>query len=236
MQERSFSGKTLRPAPEIHLNADGSFGALVTPWGPRHSVKRVIDTLTDFITSAKTDTENTSPFQKLTCLSPLANTLRAAIMLTNDVLYREENKNEYLAGVELLVFSRNSAEFSFVQIGQPHVFLSRQGQPLIPIGMQIDLALEWSRPHKPLSSLPHELLGLHSTSNIRIISFRPAPGDKLIFLSRSQLPASFFQTIQDQHNVEELSQLLAKDQPDSPFWLGVYDLPTWKATISEDAA
>lgn len=236
MQERSFSGKTLRPAPEVHLEEDGSFGAIVTPWGPRSSVKRVIDRLSDFISSSKSDMETTSPFQMLTCVSPLANTLRAAVMLTNDALYREENKNEYLSGVEMFVFARNATELAFIQVGQPHAFLSREGQALIPIGTRMDSSLEWSRPGKEMSSLPSEILGLHSTSNIRVVSFRPNPGDKLIFLSRNQLPATLFQAPTAQHNLEELSQLLAKEHPDSPFWLGVYELPDWRASTTEDAA
>ena len=236
MRERSFSGKTLRPAPEIHLEEDGSFGAIVTPWGPRSSVKRVTDMLSDFISSSKSDVETTSPFQMLTCVSPLANTLRAVVMLTNDVLYREENKNEYLSGVEMFVFARNATEFSFVQIGQPHVFLSRPGQPLIPISSQMDMSLEWSRVGNDLPSMPQELLGLHSTSNIRVATFRPSPGDKLVFLSRNHLSPSLFQISSEQHDLESLSQLLAQEQPDSPFWLGVYELPIWRATTNEDAA
>ena len=70
----------------------------------------------------------------MTCLSPQANNLRAAVMLANDVIYREENKNEYQSGAEVFVFSRNATEVSFVQIGQPHVFLHRKSKPLIRLG------------------------------------------------------------------------------------------------------
>lgn len=236
MQERSFRGQTLRPSPEIYFSEDGSFGAIVTPWGSRSSVKRVTDMLTDFISSSKSDIETTSPFQILTCISPIGNTLRAAVMLTNDVLYREENKNEYASGVELLVFSRNATEFSFVQIGQPNVFLSRKGQPLTPLSVQVDLSFEFTRSQKELPPLPQDLLGLYSTSNLKVVTFRPAPGDKLIFLNHSYLPPSIFQTKIEQHNLDELSQILIKDRPNLPFWMGVYEIPEWKASVNEDAA
>jgi hypothetical protein len=234
MQERSFSGKAQRPTPEIHFAEDGSFGAIVTPWGSRSSVKRVTDMLTDFISSAKSDLETTSPFQTLTCLSPMGNTLRAAVMLTNDILYREENKNDYQSGVELLVFARSATEISFVQIGQPNIFLSRKGQPITALGLNSDLSLEWSRSNKQLPPLPNDLLGVHSTSNFRVVSFRPSPGDKLIFVNHSYLPPAFYQTPEEQRNLDQLSQLLAKERPDCPFWLGVYELPTWKATANEN--
>jgi hypothetical protein len=236
MEERSFSGKTQRPTPDIYFAEDGSFGAIVTPWGARASVKRVTDMLTDFISSSKSDIETTSPFQTLTCISPLGNTLRAAVMLTNDVLYREENKNDYQGGVELLAFSRSATEVSFVQIGHPNVFLSRKGLPLTPLSLNIDLALEWGRTHRQLSPLPQDLLGVHSTCNFRIVSFRPSVGDKLIFISHSYLPPAFFQTTEAQHDLHHLSQLLAKERPDVPYWMGVYEIPTWKASVNEDAA
>ncbi len=57
IQGKIVQRQTLRPAPEIHIEEDGSFGAIVTPWGPRASVHRIIGTLTDFILSAKNDME-----------------------------------------------------------------------------------------------------------------------------------------------------------------------------------
>lgn len=238
LQDRSFSGKTIRPSPEVRIEDDGSFGVIATPWGPRSTVKRVTEALSDFILSAKTDMENTSPFQVLTCLSPLANTLRAGIMLANDIIYREENKSEYQSGVELLVFTRNSTEIAFVQIGQPHVILnrtSRPGSPMIPIGVQLDLSMEWSVGKKILSPLPHDLLGLYTTSNFQVMMFRPMPGDELIFLSRTELPPSLLQTPPSERTLESLSRILAKDDPDQPFWLGTYAVPVWKNS-SEEAA
>ncbi len=152
----------------------------------------------------------------------------------NDIVYREENKNEYLSGAELFVFSRNANELCFVQVGQPHLFLNRKSQPLMPIGPQLDLSLEWSPLTKPLPPLPHELLGLHSTSNFHVVSFRPMPGDELIFLSRPRLPVSFFQAPPEARRLESLTKILAADDPEEPFWLGIYPLPVWKH--AEDAA
>ena len=73
IQERSYGGKLFRPTPETHIEEDGSFGVIATPWGSRGAAKRTIEILTDYILSARHDMEATSPFQKLTCLSALAN-------------------------------------------------------------------------------------------------------------------------------------------------------------------
>lgn len=235
VEQRSFSGKTLRPTPEVHVEADTSFGAIVTPWGTRAGVKRVVESLSDFILSSKNDIENTSPFKIMTCLSPLANTLRSAVMLANDVMYREENKNEYQNGVELFAFSRSANELSYVQIGQPHVILHRKSMPLIPLSLQMDLGMEWSTAKLKLPPLPHDLLGLHGTSNFHVVSFRPMPGDELILLSRSHLPNAVLQAAPADRNIDGLSRILAADDAEQPFWLGIIALSA-KAATGEEAA
>jgi hypothetical protein len=63
------------------------------------------------------------------------------------------------------------------------------------------------------------------------------PDDTLIFVSRNPIPASFFDLKDSKRNLDDITQLLAKDQPDQPFWLGIYELPGWSAAPpAEDAA
>jgi hypothetical protein len=231
-EERSYSGKNMRPTPEVHIEEDGSFGAIITPWGPRASVKRVIESLSDFILSAKNDMEATSPFQMLTCVSPLANSLRAGMMLANDTVYREDNKGEYQSGLEIFAFARNATEFCFVQIGHPHAFLHRNGAPLITLSSHVDLTMEWSQNSHWLAPLPGNMIGLHTTSNFQVLSFRPRNDDKLIFLSRSFLPAPLFQPNLE---LDSLTKALSIDDPEQPFWLGLYDLPNWSGSEEEVA-
>lgn len=224
MQERSYSGKQFRPSPEILLQEDGSVGIIATPWGGRQGAKRVIDTLSDYILSSRDDMEATSPFQKISSLTPLANSLRAGIMLANDSLYREENRNEYVSGVELVVFAQRDEEIAWAQIGYPNLFLSRRGVGLIPMGGQLDLAAELSS-ETVYPPLPANVLGLNATSNFSINSFRPLPGDRLIFLSRSRVPQAFYNLNSDAPDLDQMTRLLSADAPDLPFWLGLYEIP-----------
>ena len=219
--QRSYGGKVFRPTPEIHVEDDGSFGVIATPWGARPAAKKVIDTLTDFVQSARQDMEATSPFQKLSCLSPLANNLRAGLMLANDVIYRDENKSEYISGVEVLVFSHHNDELAFAQVGYPHLYLARPGLPWIPLSIQIDLASELSRPPELLPPLPQNLIGLHNATNMNLSSFKTQAGDKLVFLSHSISSHAFFALPSEETTVDKVTELLAKHHPDTPFWLGV---------------
>jgi hypothetical protein len=220
-EQRSYGGKVFRPTPEVHVEDDGSFGVIATPWGARPGAKKVIDTLTDFILSAKQDMEATSPFQKLACLSPLANSLRAGLMLANDLVYRDENKAEYISGVEVLVFSHSGGELAFAQVGYPHLFLARPGLPWIPLSIQIDMSGEMSRPPEILPPLPQNLIGLHNTTNMNLSSFKTQAGDRLIFLSHSVVSHPFFALKSEEANIDNITAMLSKYYPDTPFWLGI---------------
>lgn len=224
IEERSYSGKLFRPKPELHFEEDGSLGIVATPWGPRQSAKRAIDLLKDYILSAREDMEATSPFQMLTCLSPLANNLRVGMMLANDTIYREDNKSEYMSGVEILVFAHQHGELAFAQVGYPHLFLARKTMPWIPLSVQIDLATEMSQAPEILPPLPQNLIGLHNTTNVNISSFKTQPGDKLILLSHSVVSHPLFTLSFDRAKLDAISDSLAVEYPELPFWLGVVDL------------
>lgn len=224
LHDRSYSGKLFRPTPEVHIEEDGSLGIIATPWGGRQGAKKVIDLMRDYVQSARQDMEATSPFQKLSCLSPLANNLRVGIMLANDALYREDNKNEYTSGVEVLAFAHSNRELAFAQVGLPHFLLARQGLPWIPLSVQIDLSTELSRPPHVLPPLPQNLLGLHPTSNMNIASFKTQAADRLIFLSHSVVSHPLYTHSFDNSTLEKVSVTLSQQYPDLPFWLGVFDL------------
>lgn len=220
--ERSYAGKLFRPKPEIFIEEDGSFGIVATPWGPRSGAKRAIDILKDYVLSARQDLESTSPFQKLTCLSPLANSLRVGVMLANDSLYREENKAEYISGVELLVFAHQMGELAFAQVGHPNLYVARPSVPWIPLTLQPDLAAEMSESNKFLAPLPQNLVGLHTTTNLNVSSFKTQPGDRLIFLSHSHAAHPMFSIPFEKTGLDQITESLASKFPELPFWLGVY--------------
>lgn len=224
IDERSYSGKIFRPKPEIFLEEDGSFGVIATPWGPRGSAKRATEILKDYVLSARQDMEATSPFQKLTCLSPLANNLRVGVMLANDSLYREENRAEYIAGVELLVFAHQNNELAFAQVGHPALFLAREGLPWIPLSVQVDLATELSHAETLLAPLPQNMIGVHTTTNLNISSFKTQPGDRLVFLSHTHSAHPLFSLPYTDTTLDRVSSALSERHPELPFWLGVLSI------------
>lgn len=226
LSERSYGGKRFRPRPEIHIEPDKRLVIVATPWGPRSAAKKCIQVIQDYFLSKQQDEEATSPFSRMTCLSPLANDLRVAVKLANDALYNEDNKNEYISAVEIFVAALTTEEVVWVQAGYPSVLLDRPQRNLLPLGSFQDLASEHSANRETLPPLPHKFLGLDPSSDFTVESIRPMPHDRMILLARSDLPPSIFQLPREKRSLNDLTSCLAESDAEMPFWLGVLDLKT----------
>lgn len=222
--ERSYRGKQFRPTPEVLLDEATGLFILATPWGPRSSAKKAIQSIRDLFSAAQQDAEVTSPFQNLTCLNPVGNVLRSAVLMANDLIYREDNKNEYVSGVELLVLAFNQHEWVWIKIGQPNLLLDRFEHFILPISAAIDYSTSYSTKHALYQApLPSDMLGLHTTSNISVQSFKPSAGDRLILLSRTHVNPALLSVRPPQRQLEALTQRLAEENPEMPFWLGILE-------------
>ena len=221
--ERSYGGDLFRPRPEIYIDNNGQIIVIATPWGPRSSAKKAIQVITDHFLASQQDREATTPFHKLSCLSPIANDIRVAVKMANDVIYYEDNKNEYISGVELFVLAQQKNEVAWIQVGMPAVFLDRPQRSLAPLGSHCDLASEFSMGPQLMTPLPSHLLGIENSSDFAVHSFRPAPHDRFVILSRSGSPSSIYQLSAGDRQIDNLSRLLAQDDKDLPFWLGILD-------------
>lgn len=219
-EERPYSGQTFRPSPEIHLDDRSQLLIVATPWGTRSAAKKVIERMTDYLSLAREDNEATSPFERLSCLSPLANNLRIAALLANEAVYREDNADEYRSGVELFAAAVGEKEMVWLQVGNPHILLARPGRTPLPLGSNIDLAFDISE-DQLLPPLPNQLLGLDTSVNLNLNSFRVRSGDRLILVSYSHLPEQIFGIKESEMSLDTISRRLAKDQPNLAFWVGL---------------
>jgi hypothetical protein len=224
IQERSYSGNLFRPRPEVHLDSSGQLLIVATPWGPRSSAKKVVQLIIDHFNSSRDDNEATSPFSRLTCLSVLANHLRTAVKLANDLIYNEDNKNEYMSGIELFVMAKSGSEICWIQTGMPCPILDRTNSPLAQLGSSQDLALEFSRSTQLLAPLPSKLLGVDITSDFATESIHPTMHDRFIILSRSGSNAEVLRLAPGDRSIESISRILSTEDPELPFWLGIVEI------------
>ena len=237
-EERSFSGRVFRPRPEIHMDPSAKILIVATPWGARSAARKAIERILEYLALSMGDVEATSPFQRLSSLSPAGNNLRVATLLANDAIFREDNKSEYKAGVEIFACIFDEDECVFLQVGNPHVLLERGGQTLMPLSSQIDLAFDMSEGAQVLPALPAQLIGIDSTANMNINSFRIQKDDRIVLLSHSFLPASIFSLKPGDISVDRLTTALATADADLAFWLGVLTISetSRKAnSLSDDA-
>jgi hypothetical protein len=231
---RSYSTEIYRPRPEILDDKSGNLLIVATPWGPRSTAKKAIQIIQNFFQSIRSDREVTSPFSRLTCLTPLANDLRIAVKLANDQIHHDENKVEYLTGVEISVLAKHGNEVAWIQIGHPFMFVVRHNNHIIPMGGFMDLTEEFASPGfgmeqltgQRMAPLPSHLLGADGTSDFEVRSFHSHPDDKFILTSRPGFPnpanvLGAMQPTLDQ-TLEAVARTYVENDAQKPFWLGIH--------------
>jgi hypothetical protein len=224
-QERSYSGKFVRPRPECEFLPGEQLLVVATPWGPRSAAKDAVKTVSDFVITHFRDPDATSPFPRIPALSDVANVVRIGALMANDHLFRGENKEEYRAGVEFFAAMKKEREITWIQIGQPHVVLFRKNKTPLVLGANIDLSMEMADvgngPHDPL---PNDGLGLHAIPPLFLNSFRAQPGDKLALLSCSWPPEELYRASEEKRTLEGLTEILVKSGNGQPFWIGLWEI------------
>ena len=216
LNSRSFAGKGLRPSPTIKDSS--STVAIVTPWNAsQNSAENVIHSFNTLYDQLSQDKDSTQPFQKMISLSTKENNLRVTCMQINNNIFNQFNQNEIQVGFEILFAVKTPTEFSFVQVGNPQVYLARKNFPLQLIGQNASLFADYS--NSTLSApLPHSLLGLFPDLQIHIRSIRLQPEDQIILLSRTFVPPEFLNCAKI--SLENLAETLSQDQSSESFWLG----------------
>lgn len=226
IQDRSYSGKTFRPKPFIHVEEDGSLIVVATAWGQPEHGQRAMEEVVKYVGAAKSDVEVTSPFEFLTCLSDEVNYVRTALLIANDILYRGENRNEYASGVELMVLFKRGPQLAWAQVGCPSLFIRRPGQGLQPLSIGQDLSAEMSRPEEALPPLPAQLLGLDPTCYVQCGHTYVTAEDRVVLLGSTMVAPSIWLPAYEELQVGSIAEKLIQESPDMPFWLGVVNVQT----------
>ncbi len=221
--EQAYGGQIFRPTPEVFFEDKGTLCIAATPWGQRTAAKKAIEVVVDYFSSASTDWESTSPFDKILCLSPTANNLRAAVMLANEAIYSELNSSEYKSACEIFVGARIDNEFSFVQVGQPQVYLGQPGLPIQPLATGSDLSTCLSPQGIQLPPVPRLLMGIEKSVNLTVQSYPLDKNNKVILLSRSLTPPRFLSIEHFNISIDYLADSLIQQDERMPFWLGVLE-------------
>ncbi|MGE3975568.1 MAG: hypothetical protein AB7F59_13665 [Bdellovibrionales bacterium] len=224
IQHRSYSGQLFRPKPEIFTSDDNKFIIVATPWGNRAAARKTVEIASDYLSTFFRDPEATSPFPKQADLSENSNAIQVAALLANDSLLKNENKDEYKAGVELFIASIHGEEVAYLQVGFPQVLLVRKDKTPLPIGIHFDLSMENLDKTKSLHPLPDEYIGLTTVPRFHVQSFKRHKDDQLLMISHSWISKKVYQTKSESFTTDSITHALSQENPDQPFWVGVWDL------------
>jgi len=225
IEHRSFGGSIFRPKPEVLLNTDINIFAIVTPWGPRHQVKNILDFLIQNYGTFSADQESTAIVPKLKSLSFEENVLRSLMIACNQWIFKEQNnETEYLFGYEMICGMCFEHQILFAQIGHPFIYLDRPHIPLQSLGHILDLSGGFSQIKNPLPPLPSQLIGLHPDIHCSIFKLPIKPEDRLVFISRSFVPGHLLDLPRENRNLDHISLMFSKENKEMSFWLGLLEL------------
>ena len=220
IDERSYGGKKFRPNTTVDFESSNNLLICVTAWGQPDIAGKVIESIKNFITLAKEDTELTVPYARKENLQQLGNVLRMAIIMASEKIFNEFNKEEYVSGFEIFAGVQDGPQWIFVNCGQPSLVLCRSGMGIVPLSQSVDLNVLTLRT-SILDPMPNNLLGLGQHPPIHYGNLRLRNSDRLALISRTYLPTDFFQLSEDQFDIDHISKALANDSQDVPFWLGL---------------
>ena len=219
--QKSFTGNSFRPLPEVHFNEELNMLCLLTAWGPRSQNSKVLDFLMQNYESFFSDEEKTKVYDKMASLSEEENTVRNLILACNDWIFKELNEEKKgLFAYELFFASFKSGKLTFAQIGQPFVYLDRAGLSLQPLGSILDFSALFAKKGKRMAPLPSSLIGLYPDSHFPVFSLPIQTEDRFLFISRDFVPVDLLQSSEKQRNIEKFLILLTSENESSPCWLG----------------
>lgn len=218
---RPYGGKLFRPLPEVHISDDQSLVIIATPWGNADIAKDFINGVTTFWRDSSRDSEKTTTYAPDDGLSQAEHLFKMAVLAVHEDLKEKYNEEELSAGLEVLCLLRNQQKMSWFQVGAPSLVLIRD-KAMMPLFHPIDFSHDFSTPEETLAPLPKDLLGVQQQVNLNVGGLKLQKDDRFFMVSRSHIPSAFFQTLSpDTISLDEATSLLAKDNENQPFWLGL---------------
>ncbi len=221
-EHRSYSNHYTLPQPTVNFDPLKKTFVSSTPWGKPFNSKSYIDQVFSIYFSQKEDSDSTRPLQHKEHLDFNENSLRNAMIHTNNQIYKEHNANDYSCGLEILIGSQVGHALYLAICGPYTVLLNRNKSMSLVYGNK-DLSGEFSLKDKKLSPLPKSLLGTYKDMDINLLKIHCKKNDQFIFIKRSQVQKITFKK-SDQLHIGDIANILTKSDKELPFWLATLNL------------
>jgi hypothetical protein len=163
------------PNTQVYQLLNNQLTIFLRAWGSSEYNQKVIDEVTHYLSTTQADIEVTTPFDYLESLSSLANRTRVALLLAHDLLYKTDNRNEYLVGFECLVLFKNKKEIAWSSVGRFALSKIHNERLNTIFSMGTDLDED--------TLLPVQLMGLEKEITVVSGSLMAADDSKLLVAS-----------------------------------------------------
>ena len=172
---RSASLNQHLPPTQTHQQLNNQLTIFLRAWGASEYNQKVIDEITHYLSTTQADIEVTTPFDYLESLSSLANRTRVSLLLAHDLLYKTDNRTEYLVGFEIMVLFRSKSELAWSSVGRfsLHKELNDQLNTIVSIGSDLDSEI----------LMPANLIGLEKEISVHAGSLKIDDNTKLLVSS-----------------------------------------------------
>lgn len=212
-QEKVFPGFCFRPSVDTYQE-DSYLFAVASSWG-KSSTELAFERLKDVFVEMIEDTDHTVFFKPIGVLSNKENILQFVMTRINDAIYENFNKEEITSLLEMTVLYQDKRNLYISQCGHPNVYLYRN-KKLLTLAHEGDLATFTSQNASPL---PYRFLGGYKNSYIKTLCVPLKKEDRIVLLSKSFLPDSFFEQETEEGILKTAEKISKEDK--KPFYLSI---------------
>jgi hypothetical protein len=194
VQTRSASLHHQLPATQTYQLLNNQLTVFLRPWGSTEFNQKVVDEITHYLSTTQADIEVTTPFDYLESLSSLANRTRVAVLLAHDLMYKTDNRSEYVVGFELMVLFTSRKELAWASVGRFSLskLMHERLNPVIATGTDLDSEV----------LLPVQLIGLEKEISVNAGSIAFDSSAKLAVTSSYNCDFKVADLTSDSHLLE----------------------------------
>lgn len=160
-ESRSFNGDQKIPSTKIIQTLNDQLIICIRSWNSQDANQKIADEITHYLSSLDADLDITTPFDFIENLSFLANKVRVAVLLANDLIYGTDNKEIYQQGAEIAIFLTKGKELIWSCVGRFSIQAEEDSSQFISIydsGVFLNDRVV----------MPQELLGLYKSPQIQV--------------------------------------------------------------------
>lgn len=209
-----FRGNFAFEKPIEVFNSTSNLLALATPYGDSAHVEGALNKMIAEFENLLSDPDSTSPYSKLTCLTPTENHIYTSTQFLNDYLYSTYNQDLLTVGCDFCLIYKKANQVFLSQIGWPLLVLHENTK-------NIPISSEYASKPKNLDEsvyLPRYLLGEESSVNVKVQSFTVDSNSKLLILKSNQNPTEILKSYPEP--LDSIAKQFVKKNSKQGFWLG----------------